>query len=377
MFENNMHIEAVTYANFRNYDHFLLECEQNVVLIVGLNAVGKTNLIEGIQLTTALMSFRNPRADHLIKEGEAQGLVSTVLTDEARRLTIELALTQEGRSYTLNKKKKRAHDIRGILPAVLFCPDDLHLIKGSHSIKRTTLDALGSQLSANYHAVRRDYDKILRQKNHYLKGNVSHAYLQSINEVVASIGAHLYHLRSQMLNDLAPYIQRFYSELTHGSETVEVRYIPSWNRKDSDWEKVVEIPYVSRENAREVLMDAMEEHYLQEHERHCSLFGPQVDRIEFYLDGRNASMFASQGQQRSLVLSYKMAEVALITDKIGYPPVLLLDDVMSELDVFRREQLMSLLSGTIQTFITATNKEYFSPSFLQSVQVVEIERSKA
>lgn len=372
-----MHIDAVTYVNFRNYERFSLECDRNVTLVVGLNAVGKTNLIEGIQLTTALMSFRNPRADHLIKEGEEQGLVSTTLSDKARHLVVELALTQDGRTYTLNKKKKRAHDIRGILPAVLFCPDDLNLIKGSHNVKRATLDALGSQLSANYHAVRKDYDKILKQKNHYLKGNVSHAYLQSINEVIASIGAHLYFLRSHLLIELAPYIQQFYSELTQGSELIDVRYIPSWNRKDFNLEKLVDIPDVSRENAREALMNAMEQHYIQEHERHCSLFGPQVDRVEFYLNGRNANTFASQGQQRSLVLSYKMAEVALITEKIGYPPVLLLDDVMSELDIHRREQLMSLLSGDIQTFVTATNKEYFSPSFLQSAQIVEIERGVA
>lgn len=370
--KENLHIDAVTYANFRNYDYFSLDCEENVVLIIGLNAVGKTNLIEGIQLTTALTSFRNPRVDHLIKEGERQGLVSTTLADSARHLNIELNLTPEGRTYTLNKKKKRTHDIRGILPAVLFCPDDLNLIKGSSSGKRAALDALGSQISANYHAIRKDYDKILRQKNHYLKGNTSHAYLQSINEVVASVGAHVYYLRSHLLKELTPYIQQFYSELTNNSETVQVRYIPSWNRWDVNLENVFDITDVSRENARIALMDAMEDYHSQEHERHCSLFGPQVDRIEFYLNGRNASMFASQGQQRSLVLSYKMAEVALIADKIGYPPVLLLDDVMSELDIARREQLMSLLSGSIQTFITATNKEYFTPSFLRTAQVVEI-----
>lgn len=369
-----MRVDAVTYTNFRNYEQFMLDCNENVVIIIGPNAVGKTNLIEGIQLTTALTSFRNPHVNHLIQEGKSEGYVSTKVSDNDRSLVIELALTQEGRSYTLNKKKKRTRDIRGILPAVLFCPDDLTLIKGAQSMKRVTLDALGSQLSANYHAIRKDYDKILRQKNHYLKGNVSHSYLQSINEVIASIGAHLYYLRSSLLDELTPYVQRFYSELTHNSEVVDIRYIPSWKRKDGNFERVVEIPRVSRENARQALTSAMEEYYLQEHERHCSLFGPQVDRVEFYLNGRNASMFASQGQQRSLVLSYKMAEVALITDKIGYHPVLLLDDVMSELDIARREQLMSLLSGAVQTFITATNKEYFSPAFLHSSQVVEIER---
>lgn len=374
MILNDMRIDRVTYSNFRNYAQFSLATEGNTTLIIGPNAVGKTNLIEGIQLTTALTSFRNSKTEHCIREGESHAQIETVLADKGRSLSVVFSLSSDGRTYFLNKKKKRTRDIRGILPAVLFCPDDLYLIKGSHSIKRTTLDALGSQLSANYHAVRKDYDKILRQKNHYLKHMATHEYLQSINEVVASIGAHLYCLRVQLLHELVPYIQQFYSELSQGSEIVDICYVPSWERNAYDAENMKEIAVVSRENARAALINMMEQSYHQEHDRRCSLFGPQVDHIEFYLNGRNARMFASQGQQRSLVLSYKMAEVALIADRIGYPPVLLLDDVMSELDTHRREKFMALLSRDIQTFITATHQEYFTSQFLQSVQVIKLGR---
>lgn len=372
-----LRIQSIACRNFRSYDHFELNDVGNFTFVVGPNAVGKTNLLEGIQLTTACTSFRHPKAVHLIKEGEEFAWFKTNLTGDDRRLEVELRATKEGRDFFLNKKKKRAHTLRGLLPSVLFCPDDLNLVKGSQSAKRAQLDLLGSQLSANYNSVRKDYEKILRQKNSCLKQDMPHAYLLSVNEVLASVGAQLYHLRSQVLAALIPYMQELYHELSSGKESVSVAYVPSWERHDHDLERFAEIPWYSREEAQRALQDAMETHFAQEHERHISLFGPQVDRIEFYLDQKNASLFASQGQQRSLVLSYKMAEVALIRDKLGQNPVLLLDDVMSELDTMRRRALCSLLSEGIQTFITATNAELFDESLLDQAQIVHLPQETA
>ena len=150
-----------------------------------------------------------------------------------------------------------------------------------------------------------------------------------------------------------------------------MRYIPSWLRASCDPEEYQENEWVDRLQAQELLLESMENDYVKEHERRRSLYGPQVDRIEFYLNKKNASSFASQGQQRSLVLSYKMAEVALIKEKLGQNPLLLLDDVMSELDNDRRSALFSLLSEGIQTFITATNSEVFDKT-LPYARVVEL-----
>lgn len=365
-------IQKIECMNFRSYRHFSLDDIGNFTLIIGPNAIGKTNLLEGIQLTTAFSSFRHPKVNHLIYEGEAAAFFKSTLSGDGRFLENEVRCSEEGRSFFSNGKKKRAHTLRGILPSVLFCPDDLNLIKGSQSIKRGQLDLLGSQLSVGYNTVRKDFEKILRQKNSCLKQDMPHEYLLSINEVLASVGAQLYHLRSQLIAALAPYVQEYYTELSRGRERVSISYVPSWERKLYDLESYREFNWYSREEAQQQLLNAMEEQYIKEHERRMSLFGPQVDRVEFYLNEKNAATFASQGQQRSLVLSYKMAEVALIRDKLDQNPVLLLDDVMSELDSARRSALLQLLSEGVQTFITATNAEFLDKTFLDQARLVEL-----
>lgn len=365
-------LSAIDCNNFRSYHQLKLDEIGMLTLIIGPNATGKTNLLEGIQYTTAATSFRHPTLLHLIRSGEKNSWFKSVFEGDGRNLEVELRCSLDRKDFYLNGKKKQAHKIRGILPSVLFCPDDLNLIKGSQSVKRTQLDLLGSQISSGYNAVRKDYEKILRQKNSCLKQEMPHEYLSSINEVLASIGAQLYHLRSQLVTSLIPYIQDYYHELSLGREEVSIRYIPSWGRAEANPEEYQENAWVDRHTAQELLVQKMENDYPKEHERHMSLYGPQIDRIEFYLDKRNASSFASQGQQRSLVLSYKMAEVALIKEKLGQNPLLLLDDVMSELDNDRRSALFSLLSEGIQTFITATNSEMFDESLKKQARIVEL-----
>ncbi len=365
-------IENIRCCDFRSYGRFELSDIGSLTLIVGPNAVGKTNLLEGIQLVTACSSFRNPAPSHLVRAGKDAGLFVAEMCGGGRKLDVELRVSRETRAYFVNGKKKRPRDVRGTLPSVLFSPEDLELVKGSQSFKRSQIDQLGDQLSANYHAVRKDYEKILRQKNRYLKEDVSPLFLQSINEVVATVGSQLYRLRCDMLSSLAPYLKGYYREISGGKESVDIAYVPSWQRKSFDLEAVPPVEPVSRAVAQTCLSDAMEQAAEREHERHASLFGPQLDLVEFYLDGRNAQQFASQGQQRSLVLAFKMAQVSLIADRLGQNPLLLLDDVMSELDASRRDALLSLISGEVQTFVTATNAESVTSELSRSARIVTI-----
>ena len=367
-----LQIRRIEYRNFRNYQSFLLDGVGESTLFIGPNAVGKTNLIEGIQLTTALHSFRNPKTDHLVNNLEEPAWVVTDISDGDRKLEIALRINEGKKEYFLNGKKKKAQSIRGILPSDLFCPDDLNFIKGSQSIKRNQIDILGSQFSSNYYTVRKDYEKILRQKNRYLKDVVSHNFLQSINEVLALVGAQLYVLRSRLVKELIPYIQDYYYEISNGKEKVTVNYVPSWLKYESEKKQFETNFFKGKEEAFFELATVLENEYEKEHKRHLSLFGPHADKIVFFIEGKNAELFASQGQQRSLVLAYKMAEVTLLKEKLNQSPVLLLDDVMSELDMYRREQLISLFSRETQTFITSTNSGYFTDIFLKKAQVVNL-----
>ena len=366
-------IENIRCCDFRSYAQFELSDIGSLTLIVGPNAVGKTNLLEGIQLITACSSFRNPAPRHLVRAGKEAGLFAAKVCGDGRELDVELRVSRETRSYFVNGKKKRPRDVRGTLPSVLFSPEDLDLVKGSQQFKRAQIDQLGAQLSSNYHAVRKDYEKILRQKNRYLKEDVAPLFLQSINEVVATVGSQLYRLRCDMLSALDPYLKEYYREISGGRESVEIAYIPSWQRKSFDLEALPAIEPLPRAAAQACLADAMEEAAEKEHERRSSLYGPQLDLVEFYLDGRNVQQFASQGQQRSLVLAFKMAQVSLVADRLGQNPVLLLDDVMSELDASRRDALLSLISGEVQTFVTATNAESVTPELSRAARIVEID----
>lgn len=365
-------IENIACRNFRSYEQFELDGIGGLTLIVGPNAVGKTNLLEGIQLVTACSSFRSSVPSHLVRAGQDAGMFSAAIRGDGRYLDMELRVSRETREYFVNGKKKRPRDIRGTLPSVLFSPEDLELVKGSQSFKRAQVDQMGAQLSTNYHAVRKDYEKILRQKNRYLKENVSPLFLQSINEVVATVGSQLYRLRCEMIAALSPYLKECYREISGGRESVELVYVPSWLRKSFDLDRIPSVETIDRTAAQERLISAMEKDAHREHERRISLYGPQLDLVEFYLDGLNAQQFASQGQQRSLVLAFKMAQVELIAERLGQNPVLLLDDVMSELDATRRDALLSLISGEVQTFVTATNAEKVSPALSSLARVVQI-----
>lgn len=365
-------IQQIHYRNFRNYDNYELTDIGDVTLFVGPNAIGKTNLVEGIQLITAFNSFRNSKTEHLVRFGEDSSFVRAVLGDGVRKLDIDFTIHEGKRSFSLNGKRKQIKNLRGILPSVVFSPDDLNFIKGSQSIKRAEIDNLGSQLSANYSNVRHDYERILKQKNRYLKEDTTHTFLESVNEVLTTIGSQFYVLRTRLVQELIPYIKTYYAELCVGREEVSIAYIPSWLKYDNLPLQEVSESELSRDEVKEQLDTVIDREFSREHQRRLSLFGPHADQIVFLINGKDASHFASQGQQRSLVLSYKMAEVALLRDRLNQTPVLLLDDVMSELDEQRRTQLIKVISQDIQTFITSTNLSYFDDEFLLNAEIIEL-----
>lgn len=365
-------IQQIHYRNFRNYDNYELTDIGDVTVFVGPNAIGKTNLVEGIQLITAFNSFRSSKTEHLVRFGEDSSFIRAVLSDGVRKLDIDFTIHKGKRSFSLNGKRKQIKNLRGILPSVVFSPDDLNFIKGSQSIKRAEIDNLGSQLSANYSNVRHDYERILKQKNQYLKEDTTHTFLESVNEVLTTIGSQFYVLRTRLVQELIPYIKTYYTELCVGKEEVSIAYIPSWLKyEDPSLQELLDSQF-SRDEVKEQLDTVIEREFSREHQRRLSLFGPHADQIVFLINGKDASHFASQGQQRSLVLSYKMAEVALLRDRLNQTPVLLLDDVMSELDEQRRTQLIKVISQDIQTFITSTNLSYFDDEFLSNAEIIEL-----
>ncbi len=359
----SLHITHIELTEFRSWHRLRLDVENPLVILVGENATGKTNTIEAVELLTALTSFRHATTEQLVSHGEESAHLAIDVKEGTRELQIELHLADNRRRYMLNGKAKRPKDLKGLVPAVCFTPDDLMVVKGANAQRRHLIDALGSQLSAHYHQVLMDYEKVIHHKNRLLKDEAPDDYLEAVNELVITCGAQLGFFRANLIERLSPYVKSHYAEISSDREVLDLAYEPSWGNAQ-----------MTRDEARDSLAEALADYAERERAAHKSLVGPHADHITFLLAGKDASLFASQGQQRSIVLAEKLAEATLVEIILEKKPILLLDDVMSELDHRRRDALMSFLEDGAQAFITTVNLDYFTPEILAASQIVELSR---
>lgn len=350
----SLRIQDLTLTNFRSYPSFTVADLGELTIFHGPNAAGKTNVVEAIQLLTALTSFRKANASELVMNGTAQARVAATITDGNRLLDLALTFDDGKRMYRLNGKPRSVKSLKGLMPSIIFSPEDLSLIKGSDSFRRQELDQLGAQVNANYYQIMRDFEKVLRQRNRLLKDEAAPALVDSLTEVFAKVGAQLTAYRKAMLTRITPHIVAAYADIS-GGEELTVEYHASWDETFD-------------------LMDALQKNREQERARKATLLGPHRDHILFQVNGMNAGSFASQGQQRSIVLAVKMAEVHLIKEMMDQRPILLLDDVMSELDAVRRAALVEKLLPETQTFITTANLDYFDKGIIEKARIIRIER---
>lgn len=364
-----LRVSSISFRDFRSYEAFSLDHLGMLTVLVGPNAVGKTNVVEGIQLLTALFSFRHATIDQLVRRGAQGAYLTASLTDGNRLLDVSLLAEGHAKRYKLNGKPKRPHDLKGMVPSVTFTPDDLELVKGSMSARRQALDALGSQLNANYYLIQKDYEKVVRHKNRLLKEEASPVLIDTMNEMLITCGAQLTCYRAALFNRIMPHVKARYEQIAGGRERFDAWFTPSWVDFDEHAPCVCSF---TRDEARASMERALHEYRDEELRRHRSLVGPHADQIHFMIDGRSATCFGSQGQQRSVVLAYKLAEAAAVEEVLGVKPVLLLDDVMSELDEARREALVGYISHDVQTFITTANLGYFDEDMLSAANVVRL-----
>ena len=345
-------INSLRLKNFRNYVDELREFEPGINKIVGPNATGKTNLIEAVGLLTQISSFRNALTAELInknaKDESSQIEVEIFDNTTQSKHNLKLLISDGKKTYKLNDKTKSISSLKGNFPSVVFTPDDLAFVKGSNTMRRSAVDGLGSQISKDYYTVLHDYAKALKQKNALLRDGASDDMFKSVNDVLIKAGAQLVFYRHGLIQKILPVISDYYSQIAGENEKLSIEYYPSWAMDDK-------LEQISRDEAREKLSCAFDDKLDEEKVRCRALIGPHRDRIVFVLNGEDAQNFASQGQQRSIVLSFKLTEVKLIEDMLDKRPILLLDDVMSELDESRREKLQSFIEDKTQVFITSTD----------------------
>ena len=362
--ETSLTITSVSFRNFRNYVSLELQDLGRLVVIVGDNALGKTNIIEGLQLISMLDSFRKPSWEDVVRQGEDCAYVMAEFIQNSQKNHVMLEIRDSKRTYRLNEKVKRNNELVGRLPAVLFTPDDLQIIKGPAEQRRLLVDNLGCQLSRTFYDIKQDYGRTVKQKNSLLREEyVNEDLLMSWNRNLAKLGASLMSHRVALFNRLMKRAIDIYTQIAP-QETLLAEYTPSWVAVGKD-ENVTYDEDVD-------MFTLLETYHGLEMRQRRALIGPHRDEIAFYINGKNARQFGSQGQQRSIALALKIAEVEVLHEVMGVHPILLLDDVMSEIDEGRRTILLKLIDTTTQTFITTTNLSYFDEETLKKAQVVSL-----
>lgn len=361
-------VKDVALRDFRNYENFDCGEFSNFNVFIGHNGSGKTNLIEAIQLLTSLCSFRNPRWDEVVRWGCNEACIEATFCGSQRSLDMRMRVANRRRSYFLNGKLKSSKELRGILPSVLFCPDDLRIVKGYSETRRESLDSLGGQISKTYYELKSNYSKAIKQKSALLQSEyLDPSSLEPWNENISVLGSLFVKHRLNLFERFRENMVGTYLEMV--KETViDITYSPSWDEEGIELRQSI---YSADEIAQKLSMkmDALKDAEIASKK---VLVGPQKDDVKIYIDGKEAKKYASQGQQRFVTLSWKIAEMKTIEEICGSRPILLLDDVLSELDKGKKEILAKYLLDGTQTFITATDVDSLDGDILDNAKVFDI-----
>ncbi len=358
-----MFLSQLQLYRFRNYADLQLPFEGPLTLLVGGNAQGKSNLLEGICVAAVTRSPRTSAGQELIAFGATAARICLELRDQGRQEVLEARLhVEEGprdrvvKEFRVNGHPVAARAALGHLRVVLFGPEDLQLLKGGSDERRRLLNGLLVQIDRRYAPQLSQYERLLDQRNALLRrvrdGAEAPSALEYWTHELAEAGAPVVRARWQHLRRVAPLVQQEYARLAEGAETLEVCY--QAKRYAVSESMMGEAAGAAGAAALATsLARALNEAQAEEVARGITVVGPHRDDLRFTLGGREARLFASQGQQRSVVLSWKLAEVAYVAARTGSPPLLLLDDVLSELDGQRRVALLGLLERPGQTLVTA------------------------
>lgn len=340
-----MKIEQLRLKNFRNYSAAELEFCPEINLISGLNGQGKTNLVEAVMLTALTKSPRTHNDIDMKMEGESFCEVTVKVNRNFGDVKLRAVISdEEDKKFFVNGNEvKKVSDVFGNLVAVYFSPDDLKIVSESPSERRDFMDTDISQISGSYYKLVQRYNKVLVQRNRLLKMIKSRAELESQigvwDEQLATLAGHIEKTRKAFIEKLKVPAGEVMKFLTKNSDELSISYI------GAKGESAAEI--------KDEILSSLKYNLERDMELGYTTIGPHRDDIKFEINGREAKVFASQGQQRSIVLALKVAELRVFEAEIGEKPVLILDDVFSELDSSRQKRMYEMFKGC-QVLMTGT-----------------------
>ena len=335
-----MWIKKIELKNFRNYKNQKLELNKNVNVLYGENAQGKTNIIESIFLCSMGKSFRAKKDKEMIKLDEDSCSVEVEYEKSDREGKIKIEIGNKKNIFVNDIKIKRLSELLGKINIVIFTPDDIEIIKGGPDQRRKFLDIMISQLRPNYILILSLYQKTIEQRNNYLKQikeeQKDENLLEIWDEKLAEYAIKICEYRKEFIEKLKPKMEKLHKEITNNKEEIKIEYVTECLDK-------------------KIYLDLLKERRKLDILKGFTTKGVHRDDFVIYINGRQLNVYGSQGQQRTSILTLKLAELNLIYDEIGEYPILLLDDFMSELDKSRRESLVQHIKET-QVIITCTDK---------------------
>lgn len=378
-----MRIRSLHLADYRNFGRLNIDLPGGVSIFVGDNAQGKSNLLEAVYLLATMRGLRAETDAQLIRRESLDGVLpaARVVADaETREGPLKLEVTVVARAgpqgpigtktVKVNGVAKRISDAVGRLTAVLFTADDLELITGSPSGRRRFLDIALAQIEPAYSGARSRFERVLLQRNHLLKrireGDAKADELAFWDEELVKDGAFILQRRAAALDELASIASDIHSHLSHG-DILGVHYQP---RLDGER---LGLAAATTEEAAAAYASALRRSLGRDIPAGMTLQGPHRDDILVTLNGLTASGYASRAQLRTIALALRLAEARLLTDRRGEPPVLLLDDILSEMDAGRREAVLASVAGTEQILVTGTDWDRFTSDFRLDAALFDVD----
>ncbi|NJK38379.1 MAG: DNA replication/repair protein RecF [Oscillatoriales cyanobacterium RM2_1_1] len=393
MFLNALHLQC-----FRNYTDQRVVFDAPKTILLGDNAQGKTNLLEAVELLSTLKSHRVSRDRDLILSDKPKGQITGHLSRHLSAVDLAIILRHQGRrTVSVNGESLKRHlDFLSILNVVPFSSLDLELIRGSPENRRNWLDRLLTQLEPFYAHILQQYHQVLRQRNALLKkaratlsatavsnqgfeggdktsDPISPSELALWDAQLVATGTRVIRRRERVVERLAPLAQTWHRAISGHTEHLEMTYQPnvlfSPGHLDSSAEPRSGL---AAEQIQQAFLEKIKTRAVAEQFQGTTLVGPHRDDIDLRINQDSARQYGSSGQQRTLVLALKLAELQLIEEVVGEPPLLLLDDVLAELDLNRQNQLLDAIQDRFQTLITTTHLGAFDAQWLEHTQILSV-----
>lgn len=365
-----MILKKIELINFRNYEHLTTRFYKGINIIYGDNAQGKTNLLESIYVLGLTKSHRSFIDNNLIRKDKEKAIIKGSINNGGLDTNLSISIDYKNKLLSMdNSLIKKTSDYISNMNIIIFYPDDLELLKGSPQNRRKYLNLELSQLYSNYYIVSNDYNKLLKMRNEYLKkmnfnNNIDMNYFDILTNYLIDKAIVLIKMRNKYIEKINAYCETIYKDIMN-LDGFQIKYCPS-----------LEIDYKDDDLSKKNLKEFFKKQLNYDIKMCSTTYGPHKDDFEFILNNNNLKVYGSQGQQRIAVLSLKLSEIEIFKKYKNTTPILLLDDVFSELSDDKKNNLLKYISKDIQTIITTTELNNLNEKLIKKSKLFKIEAGK-